>query len=245
MDIAWYAILGVRPDASVEEVRAAYSRLVMIHHPNRGGDDRQYVLIKEAYSRYLNEGSPLPTKAPPRPRLGRWLRPRLGLVGLTALALFIGLIHASRRPTIVGTDSSPVPRCATGTPEVEVTSVQILPDDQLDSTADLYMVTGEITNTTTSVISVMGIGFYFGQADPDATPNWTDETENMDLSGDITRIPIGGTISWREKHYEYNSPGTTDVAATLSFPENMDSNTTFDWSWPLEDPSCPDPNVFN
>ena len=221
MDIAWYAILGVSPDASVEEVRGAYNKLVLIHHPNHGGGDRQFVLIKEAYSRYLNAGSPPPVKVPPRPRLGRWLSPRLVLAGLTVLALCMGLIHASARPTIVRTMSSPAARCATGAPEVDVTNVQILPDDQLDSTADLYMVTGEITNTTTSVINVMGIGFYFGQADPNTTPAWTDETENMDLSGDITRIPVGGVIAWHEKQYVYNSPGTTDVGAALSFPQKI------------------------
>lgn len=48
-----YEILGVRPDASDEEVRAAYRRLVQLHHPdhNRGSAEatRRFEEVQEAY----------------------------------------------------------------------------------------------------------------------------------------------------------------------------------------------------
>lgn len=41
--------LGVAPDASFEEVRAAYKRLAMQHHPDRGGDIETFQRVKHAY----------------------------------------------------------------------------------------------------------------------------------------------------------------------------------------------------
>ena len=50
-----YQTLGVKPDASDEELRAAYRRLVQLHHPdhNRGSAEatRRFEEIQEAYAR--------------------------------------------------------------------------------------------------------------------------------------------------------------------------------------------------
>jgi curved DNA-binding protein len=44
-----YQILGLNPGASEEEVKKAYRKLAMKHHPDRGGDEAEFKRIKEAY----------------------------------------------------------------------------------------------------------------------------------------------------------------------------------------------------
>jgi curved DNA-binding protein CbpA len=50
-----YKVLGVRPKASEDELRAAYHRLVQAHHPDHNGGSaesaRRFEEIQEAYSR--------------------------------------------------------------------------------------------------------------------------------------------------------------------------------------------------
>jgi curved DNA-binding protein len=46
----YYNILGVQPTASDDEIRTAYKRLAMKHHPDRGGDQATFQDVQEAYS---------------------------------------------------------------------------------------------------------------------------------------------------------------------------------------------------
>jgi hypothetical protein len=46
---AWYTVLGVDPNASHEEIKAAYRRLAHATHPDSGGDEQQFVRITKAY----------------------------------------------------------------------------------------------------------------------------------------------------------------------------------------------------
>jgi curved DNA-binding protein CbpA len=46
-----YATLGVSPGATDTEVRAAYRRLVQLHHPDHNGDARRFEEVQEAYAR--------------------------------------------------------------------------------------------------------------------------------------------------------------------------------------------------
>lgn len=46
----YYSILGVTKNSSTDEIKKAYKKLAMRHHPDRnGGDDAQFKKIQEAY----------------------------------------------------------------------------------------------------------------------------------------------------------------------------------------------------
>ncbi len=42
-------ILGIAPSASFDELRTAYKRLAMKHHPDRGGDPVEFQRVQQAY----------------------------------------------------------------------------------------------------------------------------------------------------------------------------------------------------
>lgn len=45
----FYEVLGVKKDATHDEIKKAYKRLAMKHHPDRGGDTEKFAKITEAY----------------------------------------------------------------------------------------------------------------------------------------------------------------------------------------------------
>jgi DnaJ family protein A protein 2 len=48
-DQDWYTILGVQRTCTDEEVKKAYRRLALVHHPDRGGDEKKFQEIQSAY----------------------------------------------------------------------------------------------------------------------------------------------------------------------------------------------------
>jgi molecular chaperone DnaJ len=50
----YYEILGVPRNASQDEIKAAFRRLAMEHHPDRGGDPEKFKKINEAYQTLSN-----------------------------------------------------------------------------------------------------------------------------------------------------------------------------------------------
>jgi len=46
-------VLGVPPTATQEEIKAAYRRLAMKHHPDRGGSADEFQKIKTAYEQLM------------------------------------------------------------------------------------------------------------------------------------------------------------------------------------------------
>eukprot|EP00928_Gymnodinium_smaydae_P044769 TRINITY_DN29882_c0_g2_i1.p1 TRINITY_DN29882_c0_g2~~TRINITY_DN29882_c0_g2_i1.p1 ORF type:complete len:507 (-),score=98.16 TRINITY_DN29882_c0_g2_i1:451-1971(-) len=45
----FYALLGVSPNASEKEIKKAYKKLVVKHHPDKGGDEEKFKEINRAY----------------------------------------------------------------------------------------------------------------------------------------------------------------------------------------------------
>lgn len=52
----YYQILGVQKSATDEDIKKAYRKLAMKHHPDRGGDPKQFQEIQEAYNVLGDEG---------------------------------------------------------------------------------------------------------------------------------------------------------------------------------------------
>lgn len=44
-----YTILGVRVDASLEEIRTAYRNRALLFHPDRGGEAEHFLAIRKAF----------------------------------------------------------------------------------------------------------------------------------------------------------------------------------------------------
>jgi curved DNA-binding protein CbpA len=44
-----YNTLGVLRDASQEEIKIAYRKLAMTHHPDRGGNPAEFQKLNDAY----------------------------------------------------------------------------------------------------------------------------------------------------------------------------------------------------
>jgi curved DNA-binding protein len=45
----YYSILGVNKNASDQDIRKAYKKMSMQHHPDRGGDEAEFKRVNEAY----------------------------------------------------------------------------------------------------------------------------------------------------------------------------------------------------
>ena len=67
-----YAVLGVTPEASPAEIKAAYRSLVKRHHPDAGGDPQRILALNAAWEvlrEQVRGGSPpAATTHPPAPR---------------------------------------------------------------------------------------------------------------------------------------------------------------------------------
>src|ERR1700742_2831220 len=45
----YYEVLGVKKEASADEIKKAFRRQAVEHHPDRGGDEAKFKEINEAY----------------------------------------------------------------------------------------------------------------------------------------------------------------------------------------------------
>lgn len=59
-----WQVLGLPPHATVDDIRAAYRRQVLVHHPDHGGDPDRFRALKRAHDEALARR----TRAAKRPR---------------------------------------------------------------------------------------------------------------------------------------------------------------------------------
>ena len=50
----YYATLGLKRGASPDDIKKAYRSMAMKHHPDRGGDEKTFKQVEEAY-RFLSD----------------------------------------------------------------------------------------------------------------------------------------------------------------------------------------------
>ena len=53
--MSYYDILGIDKDASMNDIKKAYKKLALEHHPDKGGDNNKFQEISNAYSILSNE----------------------------------------------------------------------------------------------------------------------------------------------------------------------------------------------
>jgi len=44
-----YKLLGLTTDCTKDEIKKSFHKMAMIHHPDKGGDVKKYIQIKDAY----------------------------------------------------------------------------------------------------------------------------------------------------------------------------------------------------
>jgi len=55
MDKDYYNVLGVAKDASAADIKKAYYRLAHKYHPDKGGDEKKFKEVNEAYQVLSNK----------------------------------------------------------------------------------------------------------------------------------------------------------------------------------------------
>ena len=50
MAFEYYKILGLEPRANIDAVKKAYKKLAIEHHPDKGGDQKKFQEISNAYN---------------------------------------------------------------------------------------------------------------------------------------------------------------------------------------------------
>ena len=50
----YYELLDVPTNATTEEIKKHYRKYALLHHPDKGGDEEQFKLIREAYETLMD-----------------------------------------------------------------------------------------------------------------------------------------------------------------------------------------------
>lgn len=61
----YHSVLGVSPGASQDEIKKAYRKKAMEHHPDKGGDEEQFKKVTEAYEVLSGKRQPAHEPNPP------------------------------------------------------------------------------------------------------------------------------------------------------------------------------------
>lgn len=50
----YFKVLGISTNSTKQEIKNAYRKLIIVHHPDKGGDAKQFIRIQEAYNYLIN-----------------------------------------------------------------------------------------------------------------------------------------------------------------------------------------------
>jgi len=50
----WYGDLGINPPTSLKQIKKAYHKKALVHHPDKGGGEEDFKKISEAYQNLCN-----------------------------------------------------------------------------------------------------------------------------------------------------------------------------------------------
>ena len=67
-----HAVLGVRADAGVDEIRRRYHELAKVCHPDAGGDQAEFIRLQQAYKALLEEKAKPAASLSPQPEETNW-----------------------------------------------------------------------------------------------------------------------------------------------------------------------------
>ncbi len=56
-------ILGIKSGASKKQLKRAYRKLAMKHHPDKGGNQEEFIILKQAYDLLVEQGTAEPVRA--------------------------------------------------------------------------------------------------------------------------------------------------------------------------------------
>ena len=54
-----FEILGIKQGSSPQDIKSAYRKLAMKHHPDKGGDEVKFKEINEAHDILINNKTPI------------------------------------------------------------------------------------------------------------------------------------------------------------------------------------------
>jgi DnaJ-class molecular chaperone len=51
----WWDVMGIKPDATREDVRNAFRALSKVHHPDAGGNEEDFKRLRKAFDEAMKE----------------------------------------------------------------------------------------------------------------------------------------------------------------------------------------------
>jgi curved DNA-binding protein len=183
----YYSILGVNKNASQEDIRKAYKKQCMKHHPDRGGSEEQIKKVNEAYNTLKDPRSRAEYDNPQRQ-----FNFNTGNMGGNPFGDIFGQMHRRQR------------RNQDVTINIKLDLLDVLYGKEL--TARYQLPSGKIKEANIDIPPGIedGVGIRFRGLGDDTIPN----THNGDL---IVRVRIQEPINWKRSGNDLRTKITVSI----------------------------------